>query len=167
MIKDIRILKGSVKPCAIKEYKVFCSKPDPFLNDLATLIAIMMNSSIAVINVIDKPSVWTRRRQYSRERKEEESGSAFSSCSLAILNGQLLNFRKMVGMPHLFSNPLLVGEYGCQYFGRASIHSNRGLTVGSICIADPAIRDFTATEKWKLEQAVDLVRTEMTNRYYK
>ncbi|WP_316748773.1 GAF domain-containing protein [Pedobacter gandavensis] len=165
MIEDIKILKGSVRPCAVKKYKVFCSKPDPFLNQLATLIAIMMNSSIAVVNVIDKPSAWGRRRQYSRERKEEESGSGFSSCSLAILNEQVMNFRKMVDKPHLFSNPLLVGEYGCRYFVMVPINSNRGLNVGSICVADSGGRDFTTAEKWRLEQAVDLVKTEMSNRY--
>ena len=143
----------------LKNYKVMFTKPEPIFDQLAGIAATMLNAPLAMINFIDRSSVWTGQ-------KEELTGNdaETSMCSLAILKGQEAHFQTAAQQLFLISNPLIAAEYGLKFYAAAPITTNDGFHVGTVCIVDRKKRNFSAEEQQKLEWVAAMVRLEMNKR---
>lgn len=146
----------------LKRYKILYTRSEPIFDQLAAYTATMLNTPIAVINFVNKESVWTNSAQQpiatSKPQKEN------NLCALAIINESANAFEKIAEHPCLLSNALIAGELGMQFYAAVPITTDEGFNVGTVCIVDRKRRTFSTEEKEQLEWVAFMVRKEMNKR---
>lgn len=145
----------------LKNYKVVFTKREPIFDQLAAIAATMLDVPLAMINFIDRISVWGKADRKADEKNTEVSTSM---CSLAVLKGHESDFQQATDELFLISNPLIAGEYGLKFYAAAPIKTTEGFHVGTVCIVDRQPRSFGAEEQQKLEWVASMVQLEMNKR---
>ncbi|MNL01155.1 hypothetical protein D3C87_1216160 [compost metagenome] len=147
----------------LKRYKILYAKTESVFDQLAAFTATMLNAPIAIINFVDRESVWVKADESSQPTAglfEEES----NLCSLAIINESAFAFEGFAERPQLMSNALIAGEAGLQFYAAAAITTDEGFNVGSVCIVDKKRREFLPHEQEQLEWVASMVRREMNKK---
>ncbi|WP_225872768.1 GAF domain-containing protein [Pedobacter frigoris] len=146
----------------LNKYKIIYTKSEPVFDQLAAITATMLNTPVAMINFIDRNTVWTGRTE--NKINSEGAFDCISLCSLAVLKGSEHAFQNVTKELFLISNPLIAGEYGLKFYAAAPITTDDGFHVGSVCIVDKQHRSFGEVEQKKLEWVASMVRLEMNKR---
>ncbi len=156
---DIIALDERAREENLRNYKVLFTKPEPIFDQLAAITATMLNAPLAMINFIDRSSIWNNQNE-----GQAEIESSMSMCSLAVLKGQEEHFQNAAKQLFLISNPLIAAEYGLKFYAAAPITTDEGFHVGTVCIVDRKTRNFGPEEQRKLECVASMVRLEMNKR---
>ncbi|WP_316791092.1 GAF domain-containing protein [Pedobacter frigoris] len=143
----------------LNKYKIIYTKSEPVFDQLAAITATMLNTPVAMINFIDRNTVWTGRTENNMNNDDSTN-----LCSLAVLKGSENAFQNATKELFLISNPLIAGEYGLKFYAAAPITTDDGFHVGSVCIVDKQHRSFSEVERQKLEWVASMVRLEMNKR---
>lgn len=146
----------------LKKYKILYTKPEPAFDQIAAIAATMLNAPVAMINFVDRYTVWTKANQNGESGFEQDRDICL--CSLAILKDKVTVYEDLSKEMHLISNPLIAGERGFKFYAAAPITTNEGFNVGVVCVVDKTSRTFTEEEQKKLEWVASLIRTEMNKR---
>lgn len=149
----------------LEKYQILYTKSEPVFDQLAAVAATMLGVPLAMINFVDKDQVWTKANQKGEAGDEVERGT--SLCSLAILKDELTVFENTLKEPCLFSNPLVVGEFGMRFYAAAPLATPEGFNIGAICIVAKEPRVFTDDDKRKLEWVARMVEVEIKKRHEK
>lgn len=143
----------------LKKYKILHSKSESVFDQLAAMAATTFQVPMAMINFVDKESVWTKANQKGDNGGEVERGT--SLCSLAILKDCMTVFENTLQEPVLMSNPMVAGEFGLRFYAAVPITTADGFNIGVICILDKEPRKFTDQDQKKLELLARLVEVEI------
>lgn len=146
----------------LNKYKIIYTKSQPVFDQLAAIAATMINTPVAIINFIDRNTVWTGRAE--DELNNHTAFENMSLCSVAVLKGREHTFQDELTELSLISNPLIAGEYGLKFYAAVPITTDYGFNVGSVCVVDKQYRIFTEVEQKKLEWVASMVRLEMNKR---
>jgi GAF domain-containing protein len=146
----------------LKKYNILYSKAEPAFDELAILAATTFNVPLAMVNFVDKESVWTKTKHGAEADEDVERGT--SICSLAILNDCVTVFENTLAEPQLMSNPLVAGEFGLRFYAAAPITTSDGFNIGVICILDQEPRKFSDSDQKQLELLATRVREEIEKR---
>lgn len=146
----------------LEKYKILYTKSEPVFDQLAAVAATMLDMPLAMINFVDKDSVWTKSNQAGEIGNELERGT--SLCSLAILKDQVTIFEDTLLEPFLLSNPIVAGESGIRFYAAVPITTAEGFNIGVVCVLDRVSRTFTPGDKEKLEQVARMIETEIEKR---
>lgn len=141
----------------LRRYSIMFTKTKSIFDQLAALTATMLNAPLAMINFIDRSSVWNSQTSVDSELSS-------SLCSVAVLKEQESNFKHATKEMLLISNPLIAGEYGLKFYATSPIKTSGGFHVGAICIVDHQPRNFGVQEQEKLDWAAAMVQSEMNKR---
>lgn len=148
----------------LKKYKILYSKTDAVFDQLAAFTATMLNTPVALINFVDKESVWTKADENSIAIAGSTSETDRNLCSMAVINESADAFKCFAERPQLMSNALIAGELGLQFYASVPITTDDGFNVGSVCIVDKKHRKFLPHEREQLEWVAAMVRIEMNKR---
>lgn len=146
----------------LKKYKILNTKSEPLFDQLAAITATILNTPIAIINLVDRLKVWNGIEEDAENALESEG--QISMCSFALLNDSAPIFEEAAKEFKLISNPLVAGEYGLRFYAAVPITTDDGFIVGNVCIVDQNFRNFSVQEQEKLEWVALLVRQEMNKR---
>ncbi|MHA4894350.1 GAF domain-containing protein [Pedobacter sp. PWIIR3] len=149
----------------LKKYKIIYTKPEPIFDQLAAIAATLLDAPVAMINFVDRHTVWTKANQKGESGMESERES--SLCSLAILNQKVTVFEDLQKEISILTNPMIAGEHGFRFYAAAPITTDEGFNVGSVCVVDKTSRAFHVEEQKKLEWVASMVRAEMNKRVSK
>lgn len=126
----------------LKKYNILHTEPEVIFEQVAAAAAASsFQVPIALINFVDKNRVWTKADQSGKSGAEVDRG--LSLCSLAILDNQITVFKD--------SMPFIEGEAKMKFYAAASIISEEGYNIGSICIIDKQPRAFSTNELGRLK----------------
>lgn len=146
----------------LKNYKILYTKSAPVFDQLAAFTAKILNTPIALINFVDRDSVWLKAGQEARPTLPFEKET--SLCSMAIINESGIEFEDFEKEPGLISNPLIAGESGLRFYAAVPITTDDGFAVGTVCIIDTKYRKFLPHEQKQLEWVATRIRKEMNKR---
>lgn len=149
----------------LKKYKILYSKSESVFDQLVAMAAATFQVPVAMINFVDKDSVWTKANHQGDNGGEVERGT--SLCSLAILKDSMTVFENTLQEPVLMSNPMVAGESGFRFYAAVPITTADGFNIGVICILDKEPRKFSTEDQKKLESLAGLVEAEIEQRIFK
>ncbi|GEO06212.1 hypothetical protein AAE02nite_38760 [Adhaeribacter aerolatus] len=123
------------------------------------MAAHMFNVPIALVSFVDSDRVWFKANVGMEDTQEVNRG--VSLCSLVILNEDMTVFKNATTESCLLANPLVVGEFGLRFYAGAPIKTADGYTVGSICVVDKELREFTEADQRVLQHLAAIVEDEI------
>ncbi|MBD1398120.1 GAF domain-containing protein [Pontibacter sp. JH31] len=126
---------------------------------IAAIASRMFNVPIALVNFVDRDYVITKA-QTGMDGLNEVS-RAVSLCSLAILNSDVTVFENAREEPCLLANPMVIGDFGLQFYAAAPLTTSDGYNIGAVCIVDKVPREFTASDQKMLQSLASIVMDEI------
>ncbi len=122
---------------------------------IAAIASRMFNVPIALVNFVDKDYVVTKASVGMDDANEVSRG--VSLCSLAVLRSDVTVFENAMNEPCLLANPMIVGEFGLQFYAAAPLTTSNGYHIGAVCIVDKEPREFSASDQKMLESLASVV----------
>jgi hypothetical protein len=137
---------------------------DQGLGDIIALAAEMFGARHAVISLVERDQV-TALASHGVGRISAPRDLSF--CTHAIHDNATLTIRDAANDPRFAHNPFVVGLPGIRFYAGALLRSEDGLPVGTLCVFDTGVREFTAAEQLNLERLARMTETRLHARALK
>lgn len=126
---------------------------------IAAIASRMFEVPIALVNFVDKDYVITKASVGMDDVSNVSRG--ISLCSLAILRTDVTVFENAREQPCLLANPLVMGEFGLQFYAAAPLITSDGYNIGAVCILDKEPREFSQSDQKMLESLAAIVMNDV------
>ena len=126
---------------------------------IAAIATRMFNVPIALVNLVDSDFVVTKAQAGMDGITKVERG--ISLCSLSILRSDVTVFENARQEPCLMANPMVIGEFGLQFYAAAPLINKDGFHIGAVCIVDKEPREFPESDQKMLESLAVVVMEEI------
>lgn len=126
---------------------------------VAAIASRMFNVPIALVNLVDRDFVVTKAQSGMDGITQVERG--ISLCSLSILRSDVTVFENAREEPCLLANPMVIGEFGLQFYAAAPLITKDGFNIGAVCIVDKETREFPESDQKMLESLAAAVMEEI------
>lgn len=143
---------------ALHKYELLDTPPDGSFNKMAALAAKIFNVPIAIISLVDIDRIWFKSH-YGLEINE--IGRDPGLCSSAILSDDVYLIEDAKNDPRCLTNPLVVGEFGLQFYAAAPLKTKDGHNLGTFCIIDKRQRYINSDQQEMLKQLASIVVDEI------
>jgi GAF domain-containing protein len=126
---------------ALRRYEILDTEPEEVFDDLARVAALVCNTPVAVISLIDDCRQWFKAR-VGVEAKETSRSIAF--CDYAIREpDRLLVVPDATADPNFRDNPLVTGDTHIRFYAGAPLVTPDGYALGTLCAIDRRPRELT------------------------
>ncbi|WP_369979758.1 sensor histidine kinase [Xanthomonas bundabergensis] len=125
---------------ALHSYAVLDTPREPAFDDITRLAAMICQTPIAVVNLIDSERQWFKSEIGLGTR---ETPLATSLCAHALLEDDLLLVPDTREDPRFASNPLVTGAERLHFYAGALLKTSDGLPLGTVCVLDRRARQLT------------------------
>lgn len=139
---------------ALHKYELLDTPPDGSFDKMAALAAKIFNVPIAIISLVDTDRIWFKSH-YGIEINE--IGRDPGLCSSAILSDDVYLIEDAKNDPRCLTNPLVVGEFGLQFYAAAPLKTKDGHNLGTFCIIDKRQRYINSDQQVMLQQLASIV----------
>jgi two-component system, sensor histidine kinase len=116
--------------------------PETDFNNLVELAGIICNCNLSVINFVDASRQWGKAMIGFADTA---SSRAFSMCAHTILQNDVMQVEDTLKDERFFDNPNTT-EGGIRFYAGATIRSQNGFNLGSICVCDTKPRTLSQTQ---------------------
>lgn len=147
----------------LQEYEILDTPPEGAFNHIAAIAAHMFKVPIALISLVDAERVWFKANLGLGNIKNVPRGD--SLCSLAVLSDEPTVFENTLSEPCLLANPLVSGNFGLRFYAGAPLKTADGLNIGTLCIVDKQVREFSESDQKMLVGLASIVMDEIELRY--
>ncbi len=117
------------------------------------------NVPICIISLIDKERQWFKSCVGIQELTETSREVAF--CHYVVQNEESIIIRDATKDERFQNNPLVTGELGIRFYAGAPLKTENNLTIGTLCIIDTEVRDFSSEQLSMLEDYATIVMSEI------
>ncbi len=126
---------------ALDDYGVLNTPPDPVLDELVGLLAVICDTPVALISIVDRERVWFKARVGLAATELPRHGSF---CARAIEQpGEIFLVPDASLDPRFSGSPLVTAEDGIRFYGGTSLRTPDGHALGTVCIIDRRPRELT------------------------
>lgn len=131
---------------ALHESGILDTPPEPEFDDIARLAAEICEAPVAVVNFIDAERQWFKALVGFETR---ETSRDISICTYAILETDLYVVPDVSQSPQFRDNPLVHGEPHLRFYAGATLRTDAGLPLGTVCVLDyvPRENGLTPTQE--------------------
>lgn len=148
---------------AVHRYELLDTPPDGSFNKMAELAAKIFNVPIAIISLVDTDRIWFKSH-YGLEI--DQIGRDPGLCSSAILGDDVYLVEDAKNDPRCLTNPLVVGEFGLQFYAAAPLKTSDGYNLGTFCIIDKRQRHINSDQQLMLQQMASIIVDEIELRLH-
>lgn len=134
---------------ALKRYRIADTPSEESFDDIAKLATQIFRVPISLLSLVDAESVFFKVNIGMGQAKQSTRGT--SLCALAILDKEITVFEDALKEPCLMANPNVVGNFGLRFYAGAPLITHDGFLIGTLCIIDQKVRNFTDEDKRILE----------------
>lgn len=113
---------------------------------------------IALISLVDRDRQWFKSRlglSLTATPREE------SFCAYAIAGSEVFVVEDARADPRFAANPMVTATPGVRFYAGAPLATPGGQRIGTLCVLDTELRDWTATQSAALRMMADLVEHEL------
>lgn len=143
--RDALDVKAALHPreqerlAALARYDILDTPAEPEFDEIAELVATICQTPIAVVNLI------AEGRQFFKAEigiGTREMPLEPSICAHAILLEDMMVVPDTADDPRFIDNPLVNGDPGLRFYAGASLKSDDGLPLGTLCVLDLRPREL-------------------------
>ncbi|UOQ52497.1 GAF domain-containing protein [Hymenobacter cellulosivorans] len=140
---------------ALSRYQVVGTAPESLFDDLAALTAKLFRAPIALVSLVEEDSVWFKANfglpDAGRVHRSE------SLCSVAVLHDEVTVFESLSANPCTLIEPTVQQALRLEFYAGHPLQTADGFNIGSLCVIDHQVRDFSADEQELLRQLATTV----------
>ncbi len=114
-------------------YQILDTEAEKDFDDLVELAALICETPISLISLIDKNRQWFKAR---KGMKESETIRDVSFCAHAIQPAQELIVKDASSDSRFSDNPLVTGDPNIRFYAGIPLITQRGFTLGTLCVID-------------------------------
>ena len=144
---------------ALEHYQILEADVQESFDNIAFIMAKTFDMPIALISLVDKDEVVFKGNAGMEGVSKTSRG--ISVCALAVLNEEAIVFENAAEEECLIANPLVVGDFGLQFYAGAPLTTVDGYNIGTVCLVDKRPRTFSAEQKKLLERFAKMVMNEI------
>lgn len=144
---------------AVRRYEILDTPQDGTFDRITALAAEIFDVPIALVTIVDEDRIWFKSR-CGLEGVEEIPRDP-GLCASAILQDQPYIVEEARRDPRTLTNPLVRGQFGLQFYAAASLRTNDGYRLGTLCIIDREPRMFSPKQAEVLDRLSQIVMDEM------
>jgi diguanylate cyclase (GGDEF)-like protein len=134
---------------ALRDLAILDTPAEAIYDDVVALAAAICHTPMAIINFVDADRQWGKALigVESSDMPREQS-----MCSRAILNpDELFVVPDTHADPEWADNPMVTGASDVRFYAGAPIVTSEGNALGTVCVADNVVRDFTDAQRSALQ----------------
>ena len=143
---------------ALRRYDILDTPPEDDFDRLATLAALLCETPIALVSLLDERRQWWKARCGVRLN---ETSRALAFCSHAILGTTILEVPDAALDERFARSPLVIGDAGIRFYAGVPLFTPDGFALGTLCVMDRRPRRLRSDQRkglWLLaEQVVGLL----------
>jgi GAF domain-containing protein len=140
---------------ALRAYELLDTDPEVAFDAVTSLAAIVFDTPIAVISLIDENRQWFKSQRGLDGVTATERCVAF--CAHTILGNDILEVPD-AGLDQRFAdNPLVTGKPQIRFYAGMPLIDPNGMHLGTLCVIDQKSRKLTPQQKEQLRALGELV----------
>ncbi len=143
---------------ALRRYEILDTPHDSTLDKFTSLAARVFNMPIAIISLVDSDRIWFKSH-YGLDIPE--IGREPGLCASAILGDGVYVVEEARTDPRAFTNALVAGDFGLQFYAAAPLRTSEGHNLGTLCVIDKKQRYLNNDQKIILRDMADIVMEEI------
>ena len=129
---------------ALQDLEILDTEPEALYDDVVALAAAICGTPIALVNFVDAERQWGKAL-VGLESSEAPRDAAFCARTSVAGDGMLV-VPDCAADPAWAGNAQVVGEPHLRFYAGASIITDTGYALGSVCVADRRPRDLDAAQ---------------------
>lgn len=133
---------------ALNRYGILDTPPAPGTDNLTRLAALLCDTPIALISLVDKDRQWFKSRI---GLIDSETPRHLSFCAHAILQSELFVVPDTLDDKRFFDHPAVTGAPHIRFYAGMPLLTADGFALGTLCVADSIPRTLTALQQESLE----------------
>lgn len=127
----------------LEAYRILDTGTDKTFDDLARLAAVICETPIALITLIDDKRQWFKSN-YGLDQKETPREVSF--CAHAIHEPDLFEVRDASSDSRFAENPLVTGDPNIRFYAGAPLVVANGQALGTLCVIDRKPKELTSLQ---------------------
>lgn len=139
---------------------VLDTEPEPGFDALTEAAAAVAECPIALVSLVDGERQWFKAR---RGIDDKQTPRAWSFCSHAIREPELMEVRDAASDPRFISNPLVTGSPGIRFYAGQPLTVD-GVRIGTLCVIDTKPRELSASAQQALRKLGDAASAMLSER---
>lgn len=147
---------------ALRRYEILDTPPDRTMDKFTSLAARIFNTPIAIISLVDTERIWFKSH-YGLDIPE--IGREPGLCASAIMSDDVYVVEEARTDPRAFTNALVAGDFGLQFYAAAPLHTQEGHNLGTLCVIDKRRRYLNNDQQLILRDMANLVMEEIEFRF--
>jgi two-component sensor histidine kinase len=147
---------------ALRRLEILDTDREPAFDEVVELVSALCDVPIAVVNLIDADRQWFKAEVGLGVRSTPLDTSI---CSHIILNEGFVEISDTLADPRMRDNPLCAGHPGLRFYAGASLMTDDGLPLGTLCVLDYKPRTLSPTQRRVVEVMARQVMRQLELRY--
>jgi len=143
---------------AIRRYDILDTPPDEAFDRITHLACRLLYVPVALISIVDADREWIKS---SRGTEVTEIDRNVAICNVTVLQGGPFAVSDVRAVPEFRSNPLVQEDPSLRAFASVPLLTKDSHVIGTLCVFDRHVRDFTSLELDDLAQLAALAVREL------
>ena len=145
---------------ALNEYNLLDTIPEEQFDRLTKLAAIICESPIALISLVDKDRQWFKSKV---GLEVDETARDISFCQYSIMGDDFFEVEDATKDARFKKNPLVLGDPNIRFYAAYPLIDPDGYALGSLCIIDRAPKKLNAFQKEALKTLSEDIMLQIVN----
>lgn len=143
---------------ALQHTRLLDSPPEERFDRITRLAAHVFGVQTCLVSLVDSDRQWFKSRV---GLEEKQLGRDISFCGHAILGKDILVVADATRDARFSHNPLVTAEPYIRFYAGAPLHEPGGQPIGTLCLIDSSIREFSPEQKHLLREFAGMVEHEI------
>ena len=139
---------------ALHRYHILDTEPEENFDELTELAAIICNTPVATITLIDEKREWYKSKVGVTD---EEAARDISFCAHTILLDDILIVPDTLEDERFFDNPFVLEDPPLRFYAGVSLQTPGGHHIGTLCVIDHIPRTLDETQQQALKTLANQV----------
>lgn len=145
---------------ALDRYEIFDTNAEFAFDDLTRLAALVCQTPIALIGLMDENRQWLKSRVgVGPETSEIPRELAF--CAYIVASGAGLEVADLAADARFADNPLVTGETAMRFYAGVPLKTADNYCLGTVCVIDRTPRKLTAAQRQALNTIAEQVMVQL------
>ena len=146
---------------ALQRYAVLDTAAEAIFDQFAALGAQLLEAPIGIVGMIDRERHWFKAA-HGTQLKSNPRRDSF--CTYTVQSDQVFTVGDASSDPRFANNPAVTGPTQIRSYAGAPLVTSDGSSIGTLCIFDTRVRDFSIAECETLARMAGLVMRELEAR---
>ena len=142
----------------VRRYNILDTPPDDAFDRITHLACRLLDVPVAAVAIMDADREWFKSR---RGFDVEELNRDVALCAMSVVTGKPFTVPDVQAEEQFATNPIVQQDPTLRAFGAAPLLTADGHSIGTLCVFDRRVREFTEQEMDDLQQLAAMAMREL------